>query len=80
MLLNKALKRGTNLTSVSVRKNGGKELKSILVRYPTIFSHFLIIRDLQGTIQKVIVGPGLSINTSQRVHQNYSSAKASWIP
>ena len=63
-----------------VRKDGRNELKSILLSDVAIFSHFLVIADLQMTIRKIFSWSGLTIDSCHRYIQNNLSTKSPWIP
>ena len=63
-----------------MRKDSRNKLKSILLSNVTIFSHFLVITDLQMTIRKVFCWFGLTIESCHRNIQNYLSTKSLWIP
>lgn len=74
LLPKQTLKGAINLPSV--RKNSKDKMKSILVRNLTIFSHLLLIANLQRSIQKIVTRSWLTINSSDCYIQDYLSTKA----
>ena len=59
----------------SVRENSRDKLKSTLVRNLIVFSHLLLIANLQRSIRKVIARSGLAINSSHRYIPDTSAKK-----